>query len=210
LYAVIIVGVLAVLGVVAAIAAIAFLGDEVTDTIDEAIDDDPCPFLTNSQAADLFGSGARTFQMTGFNEFYELTVDTRVLESAPDCVVVLDDSAVARVARHQGSDASTVFASEKDVADGTSEDRGGGLSVETEAYINEDQPVDVGDEGFCTTSSLIGGSGVLVRQGDTLVYVGVQPDFTSQAPDVNLEEGELGTDDTNCTKAQEVAREVLD
>jgi hypothetical protein len=212
LYALIAVAALVVIGGVALVALIAFVGDKAVDTLEEAADDDPCPFLSNDEAVDIFGSGTRAVALTGFNAFYELATDTRVLENASDCVVVSNDSDVvlARVARQQGSDATAVFAAERDKADGSSEDRGGGISVETDAYLNEDQTVSVGDEGFCTTASLLGASGVLVRRGDTLLFVGLQPDFTTQTPDVNLEEGEFGTDDPNCARAQDIARRILD
>jgi hypothetical protein len=205
------VAVLGIIGVVALFVVVVFVGDKAVNTLGEAVDDDPCPFLSNDRAVDIFGSGSRAIALTGFNTFYDVTVDNRVLESTPDCVVLSDtsDAVLARVARQQGSDAASVFAAELDKADGLSEDRGGGLSVETDAYLNEDQQVEVGDEGFCTTASLLGASGVLVRQGDTLLFVGLQPDFTAQAPDVNLDEGELGTDDPNCAKAQEIARRIL-
>jgi hypothetical protein len=211
IYALVAAAAVVVVGVFGAIALIAFVGDKAVDELEEAADDDPCPFLTNAQASDAFGNGVRVVELSGFNSLLGITVDTRILEDAPDCVVLSsDDAAIARAARYQGSDASSVFAEARDIADGTSQDQGGGLSIETDAYLS-DQAVTVGDEGFCTTSSLLGSAGALVRRGDTLVYVSIQPDIgtSGTVPDLDLEAGGFATDSGNCTTAQEVAETIL-
>ena len=121
-----------------------------------------------------------------------------MLADADTCIVVNsgdNSTSLARMARYQGSDASSRFASEKDVADGTSEDRGNGLSVETESYIS-DEPVTVGDEGFCTTPTITGSSGVLVRKGNTLVYV-------------SLGTGSASSGSDTCAQAQQLAGKIL-
>lgn len=211
LYAVIAVAVVAFLGIVGVIAAVAFLGGKTVDTLEDAAQQKPCPFLSDGDASSALGRDVDAVELSGFTGFVGIGLDTRVLEDAPDCVLLADDDEpAARVARYQSSDASSKFAQEKDVADGTSQDKGGGLSIETDAYLS-DQEVTIGDEGFCTTSSLLGSSGALVRRGDTLVYVSIQPAIgsTGTVPDLDLEGGGFSTDAQNCTTAQQLAAKVL-
>lgn len=190
IYALIAVAVVVVLGVIGVVAAVAILGGTAVDKIEEAADQDPCPFLSDSQASSAMGEDVQAVKMSGFYQFLRITVDTRVLPDAPDCVVLSSsESGVARVARYEGSDASTAFDQAKSVADGTSEDQGNGLSLETESYLS-DEAVNVGDEGFCTTSTIIGSSGVLVRKGDTLVYA--------------------STNSGDCAQAQALVKKILD
>jgi hypothetical protein len=189
IYALIAVAAVVVLGVIGIIAAVALLGGKAADKIQEATQQNPCPFLSDSQASDALGQDVQAVKMSGFYEFLRITVDTRVLPAAPDCVVITtSNSGVARVAKYDGSDASSAFDQAKNVADGTSQDQGNGLSVETESYIS-DQAVTVGDEGFCTTTDIIGNAGVLVRKGGTLVYT--------------------STDSGDCAQAQALAKKIL-
>lgn len=210
-YAIIAVAVVGALAVIGIIAGLAFLGNEVADEFDEAIDDDPCPFLSDADARAVFGDGVEAIELSGLNQLLEITGDNRVLANPPACIVRASSGSyetIARVARYQGSDAASVFDAERDVADGTSQDQGGGISLETSAYLS-DQAVESGDEGFCTTANIMGASGALVRQGDTLVYVSVQPDFTSETPQVDLDSGGFATDPENCAKAQDLAERIL-
>lgn len=210
IYALIAVAAVVVLGTVGTVLAIAFFGGKAVDKLEEAADEDPCPFLTNADARADLGDGVKAVEMSGFTQFLTITLDTRVLADAPDCVVLTSDEAViARAARYEGSDASSVFDQERDIADGTSRDQGGGLSLETESYIS-DQAVNAGHEGFCTTSSLLGSAGALVWKGETLVYVSIQPDFgDGETPAVDLDAGGLATDGAACTTAQAVAEKIL-
>jgi hypothetical protein len=211
IYALIAVAAVIALGGIGIVLAVAFLGGKAANKIEDAATQKQCSFVSDAEASSVLGDNVQAVQMSGFYAFLRVTVDTRVLSDAPDCVVITSsDAAVARVARYQGSDAGSTFDHEKDLADGTSQDRGNGLSIESESYIS-DQPVDVGDEGFCTTSSILASAGALVRQGDTLVYVSIQPDFTSgeTTPGLDLENGGLSTDSDNCTKAQQLAQKVL-
>ncbi len=211
IYALVAVAVVMVLGIGAVVLGIAFLGHKAATTIEDAATQKQCSFLSDAQASNVLGEDVQAVQLSGFYAFLRVTVDTRVLSNAPDCVVTTSsDAAVARVARYQGSDAGSVFQQEKNLADGTSQDQGNGLSIETESYISN-QTVDVGDEGFCTTSSLLASAGALVRKGDTLVYVSIQPDLSTggTTPGVDLENGGLSTDSANCTKAQELASKIL-
>jgi hypothetical protein len=211
LYALIAVAALVLIAVVGVIAAVAFLGGEAIDSIEDAATQKDCSFLSSSAASDALGQQVDALELSGFTGFLGVGTDNRVLEDSPGCVLVAgNDEIAARVARYQGSDASARFDQERDVADGTSQDQGGGLSLETDAYLSDDE-VSTGDEGFCTTSSLLGASGALVRKGDTLVYVSIQPAIgsTGTVPDLDLDAGGFTTDAENCTTAQKVAEKVL-
>jgi hypothetical protein len=211
IYALIAVAAFIAIGVIGAIAAVVFLGGKAVDTIEDAAEQKDCPFLSNAAASDALGRDVEALELSGFTGLMGIGTDNRVLDGSPSCVLMADnDEIAARVARHQGSDASAMFDQARDVADGTSEDQGGGLTLETDAYLS-DQEVSTGDEGFCTTSSLLGASGALVRKGDTLVYVSIQPAIgsTGTVPDLDLEAGGFATDSENCATAQKVAQEVL-
>jgi hypothetical protein len=190
IYALIAVAAVVVLGIIGVVLAVAVFGGKAADKIQEATQKNPCPFLSDAQASDALGQDVEAVKMSGFYEFLRIAVDTRVLPDAPDCVVITtSDSGVARVAKYNGSDAGSAFDQAKDVADGTSQDQGNGLSLETESYLG-DETVTVGDEGFCTTAGVIGSTGVLIRKGDTLVYA--------------------STGNGDCTQAQALAKKALD
>ena len=86
-----------------------------------------------------------------------------------------------------------------------SEDQGGGVTLSNEGYFAGDVS-GIGDEAFCTGVLNATMSGVLVRQGDTLVYVSLlgstQPDFET------TESGVIWSPET-CAEAQQVARAIL-
>ena len=120
------------------------------------------------------------------------------------------DGKLARIARYQGADAAARFAAEKAKAKGTTEDRGNGLSVSTDPYLGKD--VQAGDEAFCTTGDPLSFAGVLVRTGDTLVYVSTTAagDGASAVPQIDFgaaQSGRIGfkTDEANCNLAVQLA-----
>jgi hypothetical protein len=192
------------LGIVGAVVAFVVLGDRV----EEALDVDPCPFLSDADAATVFGAGATTQELTGIYSLGNVVLDTRVLPDAPSCwVVSAGDQGVARVARQQGGDAADTFAAERAKAQGGTEQVDGSTSVEATGYFLDD--VELGDEAFCTTGALTGQSGVLVREGDTLVYVAVAVTSDSVGGGDRLGEV-LSADEANCERARQVARLVLD
>jgi hypothetical protein len=209
--------VVVVVGGIGLVVALVFVVDKVGENVDEALQDKPCPFLTNDQARAVFGEGVDTLSLSGLNELLEITADNRVLADAPSCLVrnTSTSGTVARVARYEGADGAAVYDRELETAGGVSEDRGGGLSVETDDY-RRDQAVTVGDEGFCTSMSITGASGALVRKGDVLVYVAVQPQVDvsaetggAEGPEVDVDAQGLFDDEANCTKGQELAEKVL-
>ncbi len=118
-----------------------------------------------------------------------------MLPDAEDCWITSDGSnGTGRIARYQGGDAANVYQQERQRAQPTSQDQGNGLSVETLGYFAGDV-TGIGDEAFCTDLSTGIQGGVLVRQGDTLVYVSLLGSSASS--------GDV------CQQAQAVARQIL-
>jgi hypothetical protein len=141
-------------------------------------------------------------------------LDSRVLADAPTCWAVESGNGagrLARVARYSGGDATARFAKEKTAAQGTTEDRGNGLSVSTDAYFAGD--VQAGDQAFCTSGDALGSAGALVRRGDTLIYVSTTAagDGASAIPQIGVDESgkiTFATDKANCDKAVALAAKV--
>lgn len=148
-------------------------------------------------------------------------LDDRVLPGATTtCWAVESGSSetggrLVRIATYSGSDAAARFADERTKADGTTEDRGNGLSVSSPGYFNK--VVQAGDQAFCTSGSMLGSAGVLVRRGNLLVYVSTTAagDGAASVPDITLDPGagpsdaiRFGTDDENCALAVTLAAKV--
>jgi len=159
-----------------------------------------CTYLSNSQAKDAVGGDPDVVQLTGFVALGNIVLDTRVLPDGDGCWIQQNGSGntgyTGRTAKATGG--KSAYEAALTQARGTTQDRGNGLSVETMGYYLKD--VDgVGDEAFCTSPELTISSGVLVRKGDTLVYVsvmGTNPDQASSA-------------DQNCDVAVKVAKKIL-
>jgi hypothetical protein len=168
-----------------------------------------CSFLSTAEAKKAFGTDVATLQLGGITRIANAALDTRVLPDAPSCMITPGKDSnigLSRIAKLDSGDAKDTFAKELNNAKGVSSDQGNGITVSSDAYLSE-EAVKLGDEAFCTTSVLTGSSGVLVRNGNSLVYVSVGP-TTTQAQDVsNTGLGEI--ESTNCTLAQKVAKAVL-
>jgi hypothetical protein len=160
-----------------------------------------CAFLSDADAKAVFGGNADAIELSGlYDASIGFIIDKRVLANAPDCGVTGGDKAyIARIAVYEGGDASAVFAAERKAAEPTSQDQGGGISVENPGYLGADVS-GLGDQAFCTDISPAIMAGVLVRQGDRVVYVSVGSANEDQP---TIDGSEL------CTFAQEVARVVL-
>lgn len=159
-----------------------------------------CAFLSDADARSLFGGSADAIELSGlYDASIGIIIDKRALPNAPDCWVTDGAKAyIARIARYQGGDAPTVFAAERKAAQPTSQDQGGGITLENPGYFGGDV-AGLGDEAFCTDVSPAIMGGVLVRQGDRVIYVSVGPADENAGP-----EAVLGTG--LCDFAQEVAR----
>ena len=192
------------LGLVAVVLAVAFLGKKV----EEALDVDPCPFFSDADAAAVFGSGSTAREVSGVFSVTNLILDTRVLPDAPSCAVVTPEgTGMARVAREQRGDASGVFAEERSRARGGTGSADESTPVGTTGYFLED--VELRDEAFCTTALATGQSGVLVRDGDTLVSVSVLIDPDTATTGIRPDETR-SLDRRNCELAMAAAERVLD
>ena len=163
--------------------------------------DDNCVFLSDEDARTVFGGNADAIELAGlYDASIGLIIDKRVLANAPDCWVTEGAKAyIARIAVYQGGDAASVFATERAEAEATSEDQGDGVTIENPGYLGGDVS-GLGDEAFCTDISPAIMAGVLVREGDRVLYVSVGSANEDQP---TLDPAEL------CTFAQEVARFML-
>ena len=103
-----------------------------------------------------------------------LIIDKRVLANAPDCWVTEGEKAyIARIALYQGGDASAVFAAERKAAEPTSEDQGGGVTLENPGLSRRPMCPASGTRRSAPSISPAIMAGVLVRQGDRVAYVTV-------------------------------------
>jgi hypothetical protein len=175
--------------------------------------DQDCPFLSDAAAREAIGGNADASLMTGlYDATIGLVADKRALTDDQDCIVLDGQKAyLVRIALHQGGDAQQVFARERQKAQPVTVDQGGGLSTTSEGYDGGDV-AGFGDEAFCTTVSPAIMGGVLVRQGDRVVYVSVGAQTEGASPiDLVPAPGEDSglLSPTLCTIAQDVAREIL-
>ena len=209
LKACLIVGVILVILFGIALAGLFFLGRSlVGGVVDENGNLKECPIVSNAKLSSALGDGAQGLPASGIFGIVAGVLDTRVLPDAESCIVeTTDGSGIGRIARYQGNDAASVFQQEKQKAQPTSQDQGNGLTLESEGYFGGDVS-GLGDEAFCTGVSTSITSGVLVRQGDTLVYVSLLGSAGS-APNLDATASGVITDPATCERAQEVAKVIL-
>lgn len=182
------------------------LGDGSGDSIG-----DDCSFLSDGDARAVLGGAADAIELSGlYDASIGFIIDKRVLTDAPDCWVTEGEKAyIARVARVDGNGAA-VFAQERAAAAPTSQDQGGGVTLENEGYF-AGEVSGFGDEAFCTGISTGIMAGVLVRQGDRVVYASVGPPNEEQQilPDMGVTPDGVVTAPGLCQIAQELARQAL-
>jgi len=170
-----------------------------------------CAFLSDADARAVLGGNADAIELSGlYDASIGLIIDKRVLPDAPDCWVTEGERAyIARVARVDGNGAA-VFAQERANAAPRSEDQGGGISVEYEGWFGG-EVAGLGDEAFCTGISPSIMAGVLVRQGDRVVYasVGSPSEEDRVVPDMGSTPDGVITAPGMCLVAQELARAAL-
>lgn len=195
------------------IVGLIFLGNQIVEDIGVNPDGSvgkACAFVTSEELSDAIGSPAEVIALEGlFDATLGLVLDKRVLPDAEDCWITADsETPTGRLARYVGADAAQVYATERQKAEPTSEDQGGGITLENEGYFAGDVD-DLGDEAFCTGLSPAIMSGVLVRRGDTLVYVSLSGPADGPPDLESTIDGVVFSPDA-CRQAAEVARRILE
>ncbi|MGD9987962.1 hypothetical protein [Pseudonocardia sp.] len=178
-----------------------------------------CPVVSTEDVDSVLGGTFDVIAMGGIGSIAAPILDSRVLPDAQTCWAVQSGSGdsdlgkLARIARYSGGDAAARFQAELVKAQGTSEDRGNGITVSSSAYFAKS--VEAGDEAFCTTGDGTSSAGALVRRGDLLVYVSTTAGGEGGLPQIQLDPGAgpgaavgFATDDANCNLAVELAGKV--
>jgi hypothetical protein len=205
--------VIAVIGFTLLVAAILFIGRQFTESIGVGPDGSvgtPCPFIDDSELSAALGSDAEAIVLDGlWDATVGIILDKRVLATAEDCWITADESTpTGRIAVYRGGDAAGVFRQEREHAAPTSVDQGNGITVTTDGWF-AGEVGGIGDEAFCTGVSPAIQAGVLVRQGDRVVYVSLSGP-ADQAPQFETTDDGVIWAPAICATAQEVAREILD
>ena len=169
-----------------------------------------CTIIDNAALSQALDSKAEAIQLTGFfDATIGVILDKRVLPNAEDCWITADQTtATGRIAKYVGGDAGSVFQAERQKAAPTSQDQGGGLTLDSSGYFAGDVS-GLGDEAFCTGLSPALQAGVLVRRGDTLVYVSLSGPADGSVPSFGTTTGGVITAPAVCATAQAVARKML-
>lgn len=200
-------GVVLVLAVVGGAVAVSMLLNRVTENVIGG----NCDLVGVDDVNSTLAGEFELIQLGGLTSIATPALDSRVLADGTTCWATESGSEtprLVRVAKLDSGDAAARFQQERTLAQGVKEDRGGGVTVESEPYFNRD--VDgAGDEAFCTTTDMTGSSGVLVRRGDALIYVSMtsgtfSPDLTGGA-DGSIKSAD---DDAHCDLAQRIAEQV--
>ena len=209
LKACLIVGVILVILFGIALAGLYFLGRSlVGGVVDENGNLKECPIVSNAKLSSVMGEDTQGLPASGIFGILGSVLDTRVLPDAESCIVeTTGGSGIGRIARYQGNDAASVYQQEKQKAQPTSQDQGNGVTLESEGYFGGDVS-GLGDEAFCTGVSTSITSGVLVRKGDTLVYVSLLGS-TGGAPNLDATASGVITDPATCEQAQQVAKVII-
>ena len=210
-----IVGLVFLLGIGGCVAVASFAVHRISKTTGSIFaSNGSCAFVPAGEVAKVLPGNPSLTPLKGFASLAGVALDRRVLSEAPSCLVSPSSGQkgpIARVARLQEAGAHERFTAEltkargQVVSESSSSSEGGSsdIKVESEGYF--DHTVELGDEAFCTTLGLVPMSGVLVRQGDTLVYVSLLPDSGSS----DSSGGGSTTGEDNCMLAQKIAKVVL-
>jgi hypothetical protein len=155
-----------------------------------------CSIVSSAEVSDALDGDAEVLPLGGIvDATVGQLLDKRVLRDAEDCWIAGDTVATGRIARQVGGDATGAFRSARDAA-------------QSGAYFAGDVP-SLGDEAFCTGISEAASFGVLVRRGDTLVYVSlISPAATGPNGFQTNDDGVIVSPET-CALAGKVADAVL-
>ena len=207
----IIVGAIVVTLLVAGYAVTSYVFDKIGDGLTGAAGGN-CTLIDKKDVDAILGGDFELLQLGGLTKIATPVLDSRVLADGTTCWATqnnADPGQLVRIARLKTSDAGQRFQHERTVARGVKDDRGGGVTVESQPYFNKD--VGFGDEAFCTTTDFTGASGMLVRHGDTLVYVSLTSGTVNPQIDPSSVDGgtiKFEDDDAHCTLAQKLAERV--
>jgi hypothetical protein len=174
--------------------------------VEEALDESPCPFITNAEASEAIESPVEAVSGdSALAAVLGIIRDTRLLAEAPNCFISNEDSTTqVWISVHDGNDAARVFADEADVAEGQilSEEStdSGTITVESEPFRGDDVP-GLGSEAFCVEVGPTVSGGVLARSEARVVFVSVLALAENQGADV--------LDGTLCDRATPVAAALL-
>lgn len=210
----IVAGVVVLVVVVLGFAAMSFVGSLMGDRLENAVGGE-CTLVAKDEVDAAMGGEFDLIQLGGLTKIATPALDSRVLADGTTCwatetAAAEDATRLVRIARFEGADAQARFQQERTLAQGVKQDQGGGLTVESQPYFNKD--VTFGDEAFCTTTDFIGSSGVLVRRGNTLIYVSLTSGGIPQLdPSVGTDPNgpiKFADDDAHCDLAQKIAAKV--
>lgn len=174
--------------------------------VGDAIGGGSCEFVDDGDASATLGGEFEFIELSGVTGMVKVAADVRPLPDGETCLGQGRDAAsdrIVSVTRLRTPDAQARFEQERTAANGTSEDNGDGITVQTPGYFNKDVPA--GDQAFCTTADLTSSSGVFVRRGDVLLYVAVTAAGIAggQAPSLAPSDpAKFASDDENCELAQ--------
>jgi hypothetical protein len=176
-----------------------------------------CTLVSDSAAEKGLGEPVSLQKGSGLGGLVSGIIDARVLPEAPSCwgttsgTGTTSGGVLVRIAVRRGNAQATFAAEVKKAKGQVVADNGNGTTVETAPYYGQ-AVTGLGDEAFCTTLAVTGTVGVLVRQGDTLVYsaVGLDPKtFATPIPTASGSSVTLPDAGKGCERAQKLARVVL-
>ncbi len=153
-----------------------------------------CALVSSADVSDALDGSAEALPLGGIvDATVGQLLDKRIIPDAEDCWIAGDDTATGRIARQSG-DASGSFNAARDAA------RDGGYFAGGVSGL--------GDEAFCTGMSEAGSFGVLVRRGDTLVYVSLINAGFTDGSGFEINADGVTTSPETCAMAGEVAKKV--
>lgn len=165
------------------------LADKADKSDDEALGSTDCAYISDADLTEAVGEPVDAFQLGSVNAIPAQTSDAGVQVDGVPCLAsgTGTDLSVSIVVSTDG-DAEQTFTAEKEQAEAP--------EAGTNPYLQGVVP-GLGDEAFCTTADPFGYSGVLVRDGDRLVYASVVPSDPA------------ATAEARCDLAKQVARALI-
>ncbi|MHB8892965.1 MAG: hypothetical protein ACYC65_13075 [Candidatus Limnocylindrales bacterium] len=153
-----------------------------------------CSIISSSDLSDALKGDAEALPLGGIvDATIGQLLDKRVIPDADDCWIAGENTATGRIARQSGNGSGS-FNSARDAAQ-----NGGYFAGDVSG---------VGDEAFCTGMSEAGSFGILVRRGDTLVYVSLINASITTGSGFETNQDGVTTSPETCDLAGKVAAKV--